>query len=151
VVQEAFVRWHGAGRRHVGSPAAWLAKVVTNLSLTVLSSARVRRERYVGAWLPEPVFTGDGLLDPPQSAERRESVSPETGRAECTASGMHSARQDRGGRPFPAGPLPRETGQMSGARMRTGSPPRADTGCLWGARTRPLVLTCASTRLARIR
>lgn len=75
VVQEAFVRWHGAERRHVGSPAAWLTKVVTNLSLTVLSSARVRRERYVGAWLPEPVFTGDGLLDPPHSAERRESVS----------------------------------------------------------------------------
>lgn len=75
MVQEAFVRWHGAERRHVGSPAAWLTKVVTNLSLTVLSSARVRRERYVGAWLPEPVFTGDGLLDPPHSAERRESVS----------------------------------------------------------------------------
>ena len=75
VVQEAFLRWHKADRRHIESSPAWLAKVVTNLSLTVLESARVRRERYVGAWLPEPVFTGDGALDPLQTAERRESVS----------------------------------------------------------------------------
>ena len=75
VVQEAFLRWHRTDRRRIDSPPAWLAKVVTNLSLTVLDSARVRRERYVGPWLPEPVLTGDGSLDPPETAERRESVS----------------------------------------------------------------------------
>ena len=75
VVQEAFLRWHKADRRYIESPSAWLAKVVTNLSLTVLESARVRRERYVGTWLPEPVFTGEGALDPLPTAERRELVS----------------------------------------------------------------------------
>jgi RNA polymerase sigma-70 factor (ECF subfamily) len=75
VVQDAFLRWHKADRRYIGSPPAWLTKVVSNLSLTVLDSARVRRERYVGPWLPEPVLTGDGSLDPLETAERRESVS----------------------------------------------------------------------------
>jgi RNA polymerase sigma-70 factor (ECF subfamily) len=69
------LRWHRAERQYIDSPPAWLAKVVTNLSLTSLASARVRRERYVGTWLPEPVFTGDGSLDPSQTAERHESVS----------------------------------------------------------------------------
>jgi RNA polymerase sigma-70 factor (ECF subfamily) len=74
-VQETFLRWHGAERQDIGSPPAWLAKVVTNLSLTVLDSARLRRERYVGEWLPEPVLTGDGTLDPLHTAEQRASVS----------------------------------------------------------------------------
>lgn len=59
----------------VENPAAWLAKVVTNLCLTRLTSARARREEYVGQWLPEPVLTGDGALGPLDTAEQRESVS----------------------------------------------------------------------------
>lgn len=73
VVQETFVRWHGAV--HVESPWAWLAKVATNLCVNRLTSAQMRRERYVGCWLPEPVLTGNGALGPLELAEQRESVS----------------------------------------------------------------------------
>ncbi|MFL6077045.1 MAG: RNA polymerase sigma-70 factor [Mycobacteriales bacterium] len=74
-VQDAYLRWAGAERAAIGSPPRWLAKVVTNLCLNRLTSARATRERYVGPWLPEPVLTGDGTLGPLESAEQRESVS----------------------------------------------------------------------------
>lgn len=51
VVQEAFLRWHDASG--VTNPAAYLTTVVTRLCLDVLKSARLKRERYVGQWLPE--------------------------------------------------------------------------------------------------
>ncbi|MDF3292344.1 RNA polymerase sigma-70 factor [Streptomyces silvisoli] len=75
VVQEAYLRWQRADRGQVAVPGAWLARTVVNLCLNVLDSARLRRERYVGPWLPEPVLTADGALGPLESAERRESVS----------------------------------------------------------------------------
>ncbi|MCP3804018.1 RNA polymerase sigma-70 factor [Allokutzneria sp. A3M-2-11 16] len=75
VVHDAFLRWDGAKRDAVGSPPAWLTKVVTNLCLNRLTSARVRRERYVGPWLPEPILTTDGALGPLETAEQRDSVS----------------------------------------------------------------------------
>ncbi|MGI8720893.1 MAG: sigma factor [Geodermatophilaceae bacterium] len=53
VVQDAFLRWDAADRSAIAHPPAWLAKVVTNLGLNRLMSARARRERYVGPWLPE--------------------------------------------------------------------------------------------------
>ncbi|MFF9119159.1 RNA polymerase sigma-70 factor [Streptomyces massasporeus] len=74
-VQEAYLRWRSADRAAIGHPGAWLAKVVTNLCLNRLTSARVQRERYVGSWLPEPVFTEDGTLGPLESAEQRDAVS----------------------------------------------------------------------------
>ncbi|MET7379124.1 RNA polymerase sigma-70 factor [Streptomyces sp. NPDC005526] len=74
-VQDAYLRYSGAGRPGVEHPAAWLAKVVTNLCLNRLASARARRERYVGPWLPEPVITSDGTLGPLESAEQRDAVS----------------------------------------------------------------------------
>jgi RNA polymerase sigma-70 factor (ECF subfamily) len=74
-VQDAFVRFSGADRAGIEHPAAWLAKVVTNLCLNRLTSARARRERYVGTWLPEPVVTADGTLGPLESAEQRDAVS----------------------------------------------------------------------------
>jgi len=73
VVQDAYLRWHGADG--VRTPSAWLTRVVTNLCLNRLTSARARRERYVGPWLPEPVPTADGALGPLETAEQRESVS----------------------------------------------------------------------------
>jgi RNA polymerase sigma-70 factor (ECF subfamily) len=73
VVQEAWVRWSGAGS--LDNPAAWLRTVVTRLCLDELRSARVRRESYVGPWLPEPVHTADGSLGPLDSAELRDSLS----------------------------------------------------------------------------
>ncbi|WP_312866466.1 RNA polymerase sigma-70 factor [Streptomyces boluensis] len=74
-VQDAYLRWSGARREDIEQPAAWLAKVVTNLCLNRLTSARARRESYVGPWLPEPVLTGAGALGPLDSAEQRDSVS----------------------------------------------------------------------------
>lgn len=74
-VQDAYLRWNGADRPSVTHPGAWLAKVVTNLCLNRLTSARARREEYIGPWLPEPVLTGDGALGPLESAEQRDAVS----------------------------------------------------------------------------
>jgi RNA polymerase sigma factor (sigma-70 family) len=73
VVQEAWLRWSTA--QDVLNPGAWLRTVVTRLCLDELRSARVRRETYVGPWLPEPVHTADGSLGPLDTAELRDSLS----------------------------------------------------------------------------
>jgi RNA polymerase sigma-70 factor, ECF subfamily len=59
IVQEAFLRFHReAGRgTDIASPKAWLSTVTTRLAINHVQSARVRRERYVGTWLPEPLVT----------------------------------------------------------------------------------------------
>lgn len=74
-VQDTFLRWHGADLETLQSPAAWLTKVLTNLCLTRLTTARARRETYPGPWLPEPVLTTQSALGPLDRAEQRESVS----------------------------------------------------------------------------
>ncbi|MFJ1974274.1 RNA polymerase sigma-70 factor [Streptomyces sp. NPDC087903] len=74
-VQEAFLRWQAADVDRIEVPEAWLTKVLTNLCLNQLTSARARRETYVGQWLPEPLLAGDRMLGPADSAEQRESVS----------------------------------------------------------------------------
>lgn len=75
VVQETFLRWHAADVDRVEVPEAWLTKVLTNLCLNQLTSARARRETYVGRWLPEPLLAGDPMLGPADTAEQREAVS----------------------------------------------------------------------------
>ena len=74
-VQETFLRWQAADVDRIEVPEAWLTKVLTNLCLNQLTSARARRETYVGQWLPEPLLAGDPLLGPADTAEQRESVS----------------------------------------------------------------------------
>jgi RNA polymerase sigma-70 factor (ECF subfamily) len=74
-VQDAYLRLHAADRATIASLPAWLTKVVTNLCLNRLTSARARREVYVGPWLPEPVITSDGTLGPLETTELRDSVS----------------------------------------------------------------------------
>jgi RNA polymerase sigma-70 factor (ECF subfamily) len=74
-VQDAFLHWQAADRDRIKVPEAWLTKVVTNLCLDRLRSARARRERTVGAWLPEPLLDGDPMLGPADTFEQRESVS----------------------------------------------------------------------------
>ena len=74
-VQETFLRWQGADVERIEKPEAWLTKVLTNLCLNQLASARARRETYVGQWLPEPLLAGDPMLGPAETAEQRESVS----------------------------------------------------------------------------
>jgi RNA polymerase sigma-70 factor (TIGR02957 family) len=75
MVQDAFLRWSAAGQDSVQDPTAWLTTVVVNLCRNRLASARARRERYVGTWLPDPVLTEDGALGPLETAEQRDSVS----------------------------------------------------------------------------
>jgi len=58
VVQETYARWYAMPeqqRRSIESPGAWLTKVASRICLDLLRSARARRERYVGEWLPEPL------------------------------------------------------------------------------------------------
>jgi RNA polymerase sigma factor (sigma-70 family) len=74
-VQETFLRWQAAEVDRIEVPEAWLTKVLTNLCLNQLTSARARRETYVGQWLPEPLLGGDPMLDPADTVEQRESVS----------------------------------------------------------------------------
>ena len=74
-VQETYLRWQAADTARIEVPEAWLTKALTNLCLNQLTSARARRETYVGQWLPEPLLAGDPMLGPADTAERRESVS----------------------------------------------------------------------------
>ncbi|MFI6785939.1 RNA polymerase sigma factor SigJ [Nonomuraea sp. NPDC050383] len=74
-VQETWLRWQAADVDRIEVPEAWLTKVLTNLCLNQLTSARARRETYVGPWLPEPLLAGDPMLGPADTAEQRESVS----------------------------------------------------------------------------
>jgi RNA polymerase sigma-70 factor (ECF subfamily) len=76
IVQETFLRFHRAVRAgaQVESPKAYLSTVTTRLAVNHLRSARVRRGRYVGTWLPEPLLT-DSTDDAAQHAETADSVS----------------------------------------------------------------------------
>jgi RNA polymerase sigma-70 factor (TIGR02957 family) len=77
VVQEGLFRLHRAiesGER-IESEGAYLATVVTRLAIDELRSARARRERYVGEWLPEPLLTTDEEDDPAHQAEIADSLS----------------------------------------------------------------------------
>jgi RNA polymerase sigma-70 factor (ECF subfamily) len=76
VVQEALLRLHTALERgeRIESPRAYVATVATRLAIDVLRSARVRRESYVGEWLPEPLVS-DSEADPARQAEMADSLS----------------------------------------------------------------------------
>ncbi|WP_236045724.1 RNA polymerase sigma factor SigJ [Streptacidiphilus fuscans] len=57
-VQETYARWYAMSREQqeeIAAPAAWLTRVASRICLDLLASARVRRERYVGEWIPEPL------------------------------------------------------------------------------------------------
>jgi RNA polymerase sigma-70 factor (TIGR02957 family) len=76
IVQEALLRLHrahDAGER-IQSPRAFVATVTTRLAIDQLRSARARRERYVGEWLPEPIVT-EATADPASRVEEAESLS----------------------------------------------------------------------------
>jgi RNA polymerase sigma-70 factor (ECF subfamily) len=73
-VQEAYLRWHDTDRAGVADPRAFLMTTTTRLCLDVLKSARVRREEYVGPWLPDPV-TDTAALAPDAQTELAEDLS----------------------------------------------------------------------------
>jgi RNA polymerase sigma-70 factor (ECF subfamily) len=73
-VQEAYSRWYALDpeqRRSISAPGAWLTTVTTRVCLDMLKSARVRRERYVGEWIPEPL-----PLPSPQAGHVGPGVDP---------------------------------------------------------------------------
>jgi RNA polymerase sigma-70 factor (TIGR02957 family) len=76
IVQEALLRVHRAldAGEQIASPRAFVATVTTRLAINELRSARVRREQYVGEWLPEPIIT-DSSDDPARHAEIADSLS----------------------------------------------------------------------------
>lgn len=74
IVQEAFIRWQQVSGTEVRSPKSYLSSVVTRLCIDHLRSAKVRREEYVGSWLPEPLLT-DGSLDVAETIELDETLS----------------------------------------------------------------------------
>ncbi|MFI6233369.1 RNA polymerase sigma factor SigJ [Micromonospora sp. NPDC050784] len=86
VVQETYARWYAMSPRQqedIESPGAWLTTVASRICLDLLCSARLRRERYVGEWIPEPLpdraewISGRsaGFADPADRVTLDESVS----------------------------------------------------------------------------
>ena len=85
-VQETYARWYAMSRQQqeaIESPGAWLTTVASRICLDLLGSARARRERYVGEWIPEPLpdpaewISGrpGGAADPADRVTLDESVS----------------------------------------------------------------------------
>jgi RNA polymerase sigma-70 factor (ECF subfamily) len=87
VVQETYARWYAMSRPQqaaIESPGAWLTTVASRICLNVLGSARARRERYVGDWIPEPIpdrtewlngRADGGTIDPADRVTLDESVN----------------------------------------------------------------------------
>jgi RNA polymerase sigma factor (sigma-70 family) len=86
-VQETYARWYAMSRPQqeaIESPGAWLTRVASRICLDLLGSARARRERYVGEWVPEPLpdqaewisgRTGGAASDPADRVTLDESVN----------------------------------------------------------------------------
>jgi RNA polymerase sigma factor (sigma-70 family) len=86
-VQETYARWYAMSAEQqdaIASPGAWLTTVASRICLDVLGSARARRERYVGEWIPEPLpepaewpgaRPGGATADPADRVTLDESVS----------------------------------------------------------------------------
>ena len=83
-VQETYARWYALSRPQqdaIESPGAWLTTVASRICLNLLGSARVRRETYVGDWIPEPLpeptewISGPTGADPADRVTLDESVS----------------------------------------------------------------------------
>ncbi len=68
ILQDAYIRWHGVNHAEVRNPPAYLARLVTHLSINALKAAHRRRVEYVGPWLPEPLL-GDAAVAQPDAAE----------------------------------------------------------------------------------
>ncbi|MFB6776078.1 RNA polymerase sigma-70 factor [Streptomyces sp. NPDC056352] len=77
VVQEAWLRWSAAPRDDVREPRAFLVRTTTRLAIDRLRQLQIRREAYVGPWLPEPLVTdfGPAVPDTAEQAVLADSVS----------------------------------------------------------------------------
>jgi RNA polymerase sigma-70 factor (ECF subfamily) len=74
IMQDAYLRWHKADRNTVADARAYLSSTVARLCLDHLKSARVRREQYVGPWLPEPIVD-PSILAPDTASELADDLS----------------------------------------------------------------------------
>src|SRR5207302_5544982 len=75
LVQETYLRYQARARPEIGSLKAYLSTIITRLALDYLKSARVAREQYIGAWLPEPILTSEDGGFPLAGLERQEALS----------------------------------------------------------------------------
>ena len=74
MVQEAFIKWQKVSLPEIQSPQAYLNTIITRLCLDYLRSARVRREQYIGTWLPEPIVSHK-LDEPTEIMELADSLA----------------------------------------------------------------------------
>lgn len=74
VVQDAWLRWHGAAKHSIDNKEAWLVAVTTRLSIDRLRAVKTQREHYAGIWLPEPLMT-EFPATPEEINERADDVS----------------------------------------------------------------------------
>ena len=74
MVQESYLRWQQSSDEAIRSPRAWLTTVITRLCLNHLQLARVKRETYVGQWLPEPLVD-EQAGDPADTSQLADSLS----------------------------------------------------------------------------
>ncbi len=78
VVQETYARWYAMSpeeQQAIESPGGWLTTVASRICLDLLGSARARRERYVGEWLPEPLPSGTEWMDKRSEADPADRVT----------------------------------------------------------------------------
>jgi RNA polymerase sigma-70 factor (ECF subfamily) len=130
-VEETYLRWHAADRDKVSEARAFLMTTTTRICLDILTSARARREEYVGPWLPEPVVDEAALAPDSRSGLGRGSVdssavelkrpSPSNGLPSCCTTSSIS-RSASGGEP---GTAARARAHLSAVRPRGTQPPPA--------------------------
>src|SRR6476659_9230710 len=75
LVQETYLRYQASAGQEIVSLKAYLSTIITRLALDHLKSARVAREQYIGAWLPEPILTSEDGGFPLADLEQQESLS----------------------------------------------------------------------------
>jgi RNA polymerase sigma-70 factor, ECF subfamily len=75
LVQETYLRYRASASQEIVSLKAYLSTIITRLALDHLKSARVTREQYIGAWLPEPILTSEDGGFPLVDLEQREALS----------------------------------------------------------------------------
>ena len=75
LVQETYLRYQASASQEIVSLKAYLSTIITRLALDYLKSARVAREQYIGAWLPEPILTSEDGGFPLADLEQQEALS----------------------------------------------------------------------------
>ncbi|WP_067835077.1 RNA polymerase sigma-70 factor [Nocardia lijiangensis] len=69
ILQDAWLKWHAVDQDSVEHPKSYLVRIVTNLALNRLTSARAARETYIGPWLPEPLITAPNAAEETEMAD----------------------------------------------------------------------------------